>query len=179
MLLRGVVFSIYFLDLTSCEGYFILYLWHEPRLTFPGVALGETTRGTKMIERVHTTTFSKLNKNVDLLDLREYLVSDVIGELESFAIARDHKPIRMRYVEVNSKNVEWSETFYLQDALKEYPFPDSMIEEAQRDMDELGLSDVRIRLIVMRVGSHSYYLSDVTYLRAPNEEDKPASGEGK
>lgn len=132
-----------------------------------------------MIERVHTTTFSKLNKNIDLLDLRQYIASEVMRDLAGLASNREHEPIRMRYVEVNSKNIEWSEIFHLRDALKEYPFPADTVKAAQRDMNILGFSDVRIRLIVMRVGTHSYYLSDVTYLRAPNEKDKPASGEEK
>lgn len=125
-----------------------------------------------MIERLKTPIFNKLTKNIDLLDLRQNISAQVMSIVSN--IANEGAPTRLKYVEVNSKNIEYTETFSLQKELQENPYPIEVIEAVQSDLRKLEVSDVRIRTIVMRIGSYSYYVCELSWLWATNGEDEPA-----
>lgn len=123
-----------------------------------------------MIERIKTPIFNKLTKHVDLLDLRQNIGNHVMSIVSN--IANGGASPRLRSVEVNSKNIEYTEVFTLQEELQENPYPIELIEEVQSDLRKLAVSDIRIRTIVMRVGSYSYYVCDLIWLWAPKSEDE-------
>lgn len=129
-----------------------------------------------MIERLKTPIFNKLTKNIDLLDLRQNIGAHVMSIVSN--IANKGSSPRLKSVEVNSKNIEYTEVFTLQEELQENPYPIELIEEVQSDLRKLEVSDIRIRTIVMRIGSYSYYVCDLTWLWAPKgEEERPESSD--
>lgn len=123
-----------------------------------------------MIEKIKTPIFNKLTKNIDLLGLRQSIGDQVMAIVSN--IANGGASPRLKYVEINSKNIEYTEEFGLLEELQENPYPTEVIEEVQSDLRKLAVSDIRIRTIVMRVGSYSYYVCDLIWLWAPKDEDE-------
>lgn len=123
-----------------------------------------------MIERVKTPIFNKLTKNIDLLDLRQNISAQVMSIVSN--VANEGASPRLKYVEINSKNIEFTEEFTLQEELQANPYPTELIEAVQSDLRKLGASDLRIRTIVMRIGSYSYYVCELIWLWAPADEDE-------
>lgn len=125
-----------------------------------------------MIERIKTPIFNKLTKNIDLLVLRQSIGDQVMAIVSN--VANEGAPVRLKYVEVNSKNIEYTEIFTLREVLRDYPYPTELIEAVQSDLRKAGALDVQIRTIVVRIGSYSYYICELLWLWAQDGEDKPA-----
>lgn len=126
-----------------------------------------------MIERIKTPIFNKLTKNIDLLVLRQSIGDQVMVIVSN--VANEGAPVRLKCVEVNSKNIEYTETFTLRGMLREYPYPTEVIEAVQSDLRKAGALDVRIRMIVMRIGSYSYYIGELLWLWPQEDEDGPSA----
>ena len=138
-----------------------------------------------MIERIKSLTFVQLGKHITIEDAEHLALMDVCGnilerdpdyEKPELTIDTSRNP---RYYEINSKNIEYSTIKYLRSELNamtvecsDPKFKTPMIAETLKSMDNLGLDDVRVRIIIFRVGARSYCVAEPWWLHKDAEPER-------
>ena len=141
-----------------------------------------------MIERIKSLTFLPLGKNVSITDAENMALLNICDHLldcdPEYDPDHSKRPAPVpgmqnpRYYEINSKNIEYSTIKYLRSELKASMFFEengglsTARDETLKSMDNLGLDDVRVRIIVFRVGARSYCVAESWRLHMNAEPEK-------
>lgn len=116
------------------------------------------------------STFGGTVKNLSIDDIKDHICMMVSGCIKTFKKEPPQEYDREgyqfwlqgnlfgadRYIHVNSKNIEFATCFHLSENI--------ITDKIRAKMDELGIGDVLIELIVYRLGQHSYYSAECTTL---------------
>lgn len=120
-------------------------------------------------------TFGGTVKNMSLFDIKDHICALIKGSIEGFEEKqpKDNFGIDYRYwinsrllghkefVNINSKNIEFSTSFHLSEHI--------MSDKLLKKMRELNIADVLVLLTVYRLGQYSYFAAECDVL-VPDEK---------